>query len=56
MTTQTEVRLPPRTTYSLRLRIPERRLVETAALARQMTLAEYIRDAITRAAREDLGR
>ncbi len=46
--------LKPRRNYSLRLREPERRLVEMAALQRGMTLAEYIRAAATRAARSDL--
>lgn len=49
-------KLPPRRTYSLRLRDPERRLVETAALSRGQTLAEYIRHAVTTAARSDLAR
>lgn len=51
---QTSSTLPPRKTYSLRLRDPERRLVETAALHRGMTLAEYIRHTATRAARREL--
>lgn len=51
-----QTRLPPRETFSLRLRDRERRLVETAALARGQSLAEYIRGAATRAAREDLAR
>lgn len=54
--TKTTTRLPPRRTYSLRLRDPERRLVETAALSRGQTLAEYIRHAVTTAARQDLAR
>lgn len=47
-------RPPPRRTYSLRLREQERRLVETAALDRGQTLAEFIRRAATKAARRSL--
>lgn len=55
-TTDDDRRLHPRRTYSIRLRAPERRLVETAAITRGVTLSEYIRAAATQAAREDLSR
>lgn len=47
---------PPRTTYSLRFREAERRLIETAALSAGVRLSEYVRNAALTKAREELSR